>query len=411
MAVSGHAATIFVNASAAAGGDGSSAAPFQTIQEGLNLAVAGDTVSVATGVYRQKLVFPRSGSAGLSITLLAEGTGVVIDGTNRVGRHVILINGKSHITIRGFRIRNNAGSRESSLLRVVGKGDGINIARNRFTRIDGNNVSAISVLGTSGTDAIRDLRIHDNVIQDVEAGTRAGILLSGNVVDFDIDDNLIRNIDGAGIALQGGYDVTGNNDADRARLGKVRRNLIENCSAEGDAEFVAGISIDGGASNVIERNDVAGCDFGIELTAEKSAAFTKGNIVRENDVLRNTRAGVVIGADDGDDGKVRSNRVSNNDLFANATSGDDLGEVVFRFARRNDFVKNRVETAQASNFLVFSEETNANIGNTSNRNIFFSPAGRNDALFMWQGVEYVGFRDYQEGSGQDGNSVFRNTAL
>lgn len=46
-----HAAVVHVDASAPPGGDGSPGAPFQTIQDGVDAAGAGDTVQVAPGIY------------------------------------------------------------------------------------------------------------------------------------------------------------------------------------------------------------------------------------------------------------------------------------------------------------------------------------------------------------------------
>jgi hypothetical protein len=46
-----EAADLFVDASAAAGGDGSQGAPFQQIQAGLSAAEPGDVLHVAPGSY------------------------------------------------------------------------------------------------------------------------------------------------------------------------------------------------------------------------------------------------------------------------------------------------------------------------------------------------------------------------
>lgn len=72
---------IHVNASAPAGGDGSEAAPFQTIQEGVDHASVGTQVLVADGVYREEVTFPASGAGGQWIQVKAAGTGAVLDGS------------------------------------------------------------------------------------------------------------------------------------------------------------------------------------------------------------------------------------------------------------------------------------------------------------------------------------------
>jgi Periplasmic copper-binding protein (NosD) len=59
--------------------DGTSGAPFATVQIGINAAVAGDTVIVRPGIYRERLSMPNSGTAGNPITLQGE-PGAVLDG-------------------------------------------------------------------------------------------------------------------------------------------------------------------------------------------------------------------------------------------------------------------------------------------------------------------------------------------
>ena len=79
-------AIVHVSASAAAGGDGSAAAPFQTIQAGVNHALPGTQVLVADGLYHEAVVFPASGTAGNWIQVKAQGSGAILDGSqNRTG--------------------------------------------------------------------------------------------------------------------------------------------------------------------------------------------------------------------------------------------------------------------------------------------------------------------------------------
>ena len=72
---------VHVNAAAPAGGDGSAAAPFQTIQAGVNHAGPGTQVLVADGVYHEAVTFPASGTAGNWIQVKAQGSGAILDGS------------------------------------------------------------------------------------------------------------------------------------------------------------------------------------------------------------------------------------------------------------------------------------------------------------------------------------------
>ncbi|MGZ9234419.1 MAG: right-handed parallel beta-helix repeat-containing protein, partial [Anaerolineales bacterium] len=72
---------LHVNDDAPAGGDGSAAAPFQTIQEGVNHAGPGTQVLVADGIYREAVTFPASGNANQWIQVKAEASGAILDGS------------------------------------------------------------------------------------------------------------------------------------------------------------------------------------------------------------------------------------------------------------------------------------------------------------------------------------------
>ncbi|MEW6404975.1 MAG: hypothetical protein AB1649_24530, partial [Chloroflexota bacterium] len=73
---------LHVNDDAPAGGDGSAAAPFQKIQDGVNRAVPGTQILVADGIYKEAITFPSSGSAGNWIQVKAAGSGAILDGSD-----------------------------------------------------------------------------------------------------------------------------------------------------------------------------------------------------------------------------------------------------------------------------------------------------------------------------------------
>jgi hypothetical protein len=78
------ASAIYVDDDAPPGGDGSAAAPYQTIQEGVNQAVAGTQVLVADGIYREAVTFPRSGTNKNWIQVKATGSAAILDGSEAI---------------------------------------------------------------------------------------------------------------------------------------------------------------------------------------------------------------------------------------------------------------------------------------------------------------------------------------
>lgn len=89
---------IHVNDDAPAGGDGSAAAPFRTIQEGVNRASPGSQVLVADGLYHEAVTFPASGTTGNWIQVKAEGSGAVLDGSVSIAADAWKPHeGKSHV--------------------------------------------------------------------------------------------------------------------------------------------------------------------------------------------------------------------------------------------------------------------------------------------------------------------------
>ncbi len=79
---------LHVNDDAAAGGDGSAARPYKTIQEAVNHAGPGTQVLVADGTYREAVIFPSSGTAGNWIQVKAEGNAAVLDSADRLSGNI-----------------------------------------------------------------------------------------------------------------------------------------------------------------------------------------------------------------------------------------------------------------------------------------------------------------------------------
>ena len=82
------AVTLHVNDDAPAGGNGTAAAPFKSIQEAVNLAGAGTQILVADGIYREGITFPASGSAGNWTQIKAEGAAAILDGSDTLSGNI-----------------------------------------------------------------------------------------------------------------------------------------------------------------------------------------------------------------------------------------------------------------------------------------------------------------------------------
>lgn len=92
------AAILHVNDDAPAGGNGSVAAPFRTIQEAVNIAAPGTQILVADGIYREEVSFPNSGAQGNWIQVKAEGNGAILDGSYTLSGNIWTpVEGKNNV--------------------------------------------------------------------------------------------------------------------------------------------------------------------------------------------------------------------------------------------------------------------------------------------------------------------------
>src|SRR5512142_1261951 len=93
-------ATLHVAPGGTEAGDGSEAAPFARVQQGLDRAGPGDTVLVHAGTYREAVVVTRSGTADAYLRLL--GDGAVLSGG-------VSVEGASYVVVAGLEVRDAPG--------------------------------------------------------------------------------------------------------------------------------------------------------------------------------------------------------------------------------------------------------------------------------------------------------------
>jgi cysteine-rich repeat protein len=380
-----------------------------TIQAGLDAAQAGDTVRVRDGApYAEKVVFPRSGNAiDGPITLEAfPGDQPVIDGTGVPGENLVLIDNRSYVRLVGFELRNNLGVSDGSGVRVLGAGSHVEIRDNVIHDIRGSDAMGITVYGTEAAP-IADLIIDGNEIYDCDPFRSEALTLNGNVTDFAVTNNLVRDVNNIGIDFIGGETDIQPDPSKVARNGVCRGNVVLRANQQGGG-YAGGIYVDGGRDILIERNLVAGADLGIEVGAENAGIVTENIVVRDNVLHGNVRTCMVFGGYQASAGRVRNSQFLNNTCWHNDTSGSGFGELWIQFAEDN-LVRNNLFVSTAQNVLVYSED--GNVDNQLDWNLFHTAAGAGAAEFVWQGVGYAGFVAYRAGSGQDANSLFADPQL
>jgi len=123
------AADIYVNASAPAGGDGSSTNPFQNISSGVNLATDGDTVNIADGTYTGDSNTGITISKNMSIIGQSQ-TGTIIDAENN--NWIFKIADSVTVSISKLTLKNSATT-EDDYGAIYNNGDAVTFNSCAFT--------------------------------------------------------------------------------------------------------------------------------------------------------------------------------------------------------------------------------------------------------------------------------------
>lgn len=404
------AAEYFVAPSGADTNPGTETLPWRTIQKACSTVTAGSTVHVKEGVYNEKVRVNVSGNATAGhITIKAyQEDHVVVDGTGRSGDDIFYIENKSYVRIMGFEIRNNLNVNDGSGIRVVGAGKEIELLNNTIHNIRGQHAMGITIYGTSGTASISNLTIDGNVIHDCEPATSEALTLNGNVELFEVTNNTVFNVNNIAIDFIGGEGMCPVAAVDVARNGVCSRNTVYNARSVAEDGYAAGIYVDGGRDIVIENNNVTECDLGIEVGAENPGHVTERITVRSNVIYRNDKVGLIFGGYDSSVGRVQNCKFINNTLFENDVLRTGAGQIWIQYAS-NNLLLNNIAQANSSNIVLYSEAGNVN--NTTDYNLFFTPGGSNNAIFVWRGTEAASLASYRAISGQEAHSIYANPAF
>ena len=380
---------------------------YPTIQSALDAAAAGDIVEVAAGTYFEKLVFTNSGDPVQGPITLRAASGVrpVLDGTGVSGANMVLIDSKSHVRVEGFEIRNNTGVKDGSGIRVIGSGTGIEIRDNEIHHILGRNAMGITVYGTDPIP-IDGLIISGNSIHDCEPARSEALTVNGNVTNFEISANVVRDVNNIGIDMIGGETDIQPNPALVARNGLVRGNTVLRARSSYGGGFAAGIYVDGGRNIVIENNLVRECDLGLEIGAENSGTVATGIVVRNNVLASNDKAGIAFGGYAASVGRADGNVFRGNTLVDNVRAGSQAGgeaEIWIQYASDNSVQGNIVVAGSEGRFISSYAGSH---NNSFDYNLYFFPGDPGAAAFVLNDTAYAGLAAWRAGTGQDGSSIF-----
>lgn len=380
----------------------------------------GANIYVAAGTYKERLWWPHSGaSSSEPITLTSYNGGtVILDGisaTNSTQNSMISIQSRSYIRIDDINITNNIRNYAMGI-EMRGSGTDVHFTRCKISNINwtsntsatptsNDNASPLIVIGETAT-SYSEIYIGSNEIYNCNTGYSEGLTLTGNVVNFLIENNTVHDISNIGIDMSGHYVWSGAPaNVNYARNGSCRGNVVYNCVSP--VATSGGIYVDGGKWINIERNTCYANYAGINVGCENDNNTVEGINVRNNFVYNNIEAGILIGSNQPNSSVINS-MVSNNTLFENFSKGGWGGEIHLQRMDNVSFINNIIHSR--SNIVVIASSGYPSTNLTFDYNKYYSLSGSSsNVLFDWggnSGPTYSTLASFTLGTGLDTNSTY-----
>ncbi len=419
---------------------GTLAQPLRTIQKGISLSFAGDTIYVrgttlanAQAVYSERLVISAfGGTTALPITVrnyandsflpAIDGTALTPSGT----QGLIDVFGQSNWIFNGLEVRNFTISSNSVTpcgVRIDGACSNIRLLNLKIHDINNNkstggNAFGIRVYGTS-TTAADGLVIDGCTVYSLKTGFSESLSINGNVTNFQVTNNTIHDCTNIGIDFIG-YEGTSTSN-DYARSGVCRGNTVYNIDsaanpAYGNQRGAPGIYVDGGASIVIERNNVHHCNIGISVGSEHSGKFSDSVTVRNNIIWKNHLGGIFLGGAAATNGGATNVAITNNTIYQNDTDHAGGGCIAIQHFVSTTTIKQNImvswpDSSSFEQFILKNNTDGSFAANSINWNLYSTTSGVNNYEFIWNATSYGTFASWGKtvasgGSGQDFNSAF-----
>lgn len=160
---------------------------------------------------------------------------------------------------------------------------------------------AVKSFGNDTSQALQHVVIEGNTVSGTHTGGSETLTVDGDVIDFLVAGNTIRNVDNIGVDVigweTGGAALPGGHSASQARNGLVSANVVANVDTTtnlsgyghivggkcvpGDDQ-AGGIYVDGGSFVWLDRNTLSETNHGIELGAEHGGTLADHLLVTRN---------------------------------------------------------------------------------------------------------------------------------
>jgi parallel beta-helix repeat protein len=264
--------------------NGSSGAPWQTLQQAANTVQAGDTVVIRPGHYAGFIMGwdnPTAGTAAAPITFKADPTAapgsVVIDSRNsKTAVGIDLEPECDFITISGVTIQ---GGGNGDIATFPDRGEGIKVTGDHDvvinTTVEGVDYG-FGILADNANDVVLQGDSISGTGSHGNADLGHGIYLSGSLDGAVVRDNVIHDNDYIGIHING--------DASEGGIGIVTHTLIDGNFIYDNGQNA--INADGLQSSIIQNNVIYGyAKDGITLYQGDAADGSKNNVIVNNTIV------------------------------------------------------------------------------------------------------------------------------
>ncbi|WP_411826630.1 right-handed parallel beta-helix repeat-containing protein [Luteolibacter sp. AS25] len=442
-----EAARYYVSAGAKDSGEGSFERPWGAIETAVDNLKAGDSLYFRGGTYHERLVLKGlKGSEKKPIVIcnftdekvVLSGSRLRVPDGGRTG--LVEIENCDFIQIRGLEIADYKTTSAKAIpcgIQIEGKGKGIQIRNCEVRGIEQNssrenaNGFGICAYGNLRTP-IDSLVLKGNWVHDLRTGQSESVVLNGNVVNFSVKDNRVNDCNNIGIDFIG-YEGTAPGGFDRARGGVCTGNVVYNIDSSSNPAYggsfekgggdrsAAGIYVDGGTDIRIIRNEVYGCNFGIELASEHAEKSTDHIEVSNNLIRHNQGPGIIMGGYDSKRGTTRDCVINNNTIYRNDTRRTYGGQIGIQFFFENNMIINNMIWAdkKTKQMIVHyveggsSDQRAFGAGNLIDANVYFCEGDKESIEFGLNadGVKnrsYPGLSAWRKAINGEDKSMFEN---